>query len=262
MDPTLPVSPASVSANRAPGWPRAPRALDAGRAAAWWGEGWRVFTAAPALWIGLVLVLLIAMVLMGFVPFLGNIAQALLWPVFTGGLLLGCHALAQGRRLEFEHLFAGFKERLVPLLILGLVAFAVGAVIAILMVTLVFGAIGMTGIAGLLSGDPMAMMNTALAGMGIAALIAIPVVLGAYALFMMAWWFATPLVVLNGADPVAALKASFDASWKNLGALMIAGLIFIGLAIVASIPFGLGWLVLAPVAIGASYASWREVFGE
>ena len=77
-----------------------------------------------------------------------------------------------------------------------------------------------------------------------------------------AWWFAVPLVALNGAKPLDALKASFAASWANVGALLVYGLIFLVLAILASIPMGLGWLVLAPVAMGASFASWREVFGD
>jgi uncharacterized membrane protein len=81
-------------------------------------------------------------------------------------------------------------------------------------------------------------------------------------MFLMAWWFASPLVALDGAAPLDSLRASFVASWKNPGALTIFGLIYLVLALVASIPFGLGWLVLGPVAIGANYASWREVFGE
>jgi hypothetical protein len=40
----------------------------------------------------------------------------------------------------------------------------------------------------------------------------------------------------------------------------VYGLIFMGLAIVASIPFLLGWLVLGPVIAGSWYASWRETF--
>ena len=90
----------------------------------------------------------------------------------------------------------------------------------------------------------------------------IPGALLAFALFLMAWWFAVPLVALNGAKPLDALKASFAASWANVGALLVYGLIFLVLAILASIPMGLGWLVLAPVATGASFASWREVFGD
>ena len=58
------------------------------------------------------------------------------------------------------------------------------------------------------------------------------------------------------------MKASFGASMRNFGAIIVALLIFLVLAVLASIPFGLGWLVLGPVAIGTYYASWREVFGE
>lgn len=267
MDPTEPAPAALTSAQPAPAtgqptWPRAPRSLAASRGAAWWGEGWRIFLAAPALWIGLMLVLMIAMVAMGMVVLIGNLAQALLWPVFTGGLLLGCHALAQGRPLQFQHLFAGFSDRLGALLILGLVALAVSAIVTGVMITMALGAIGFTGAIALISGDPVSTLQAAIAGASLAALITILIALGAYALFLMAWWFATPLVLLNRAEPLDALKASFDASWKNLGALTISGLIFLGLAILASIPFGLGWLVLAPVAVGAGYASWREVFGD
>ena len=68
------------------------------------------------------------------------------------------------------------------------------------------------------------------------------------------------LVVLNGEEPIAALQKSFRGCWTNLGAMAVYGLIFIGLAIVASIPFGLGWLVLGPVMAGSWYASWRETF--
>ena len=268
MDPQLPpAAPTEAPPVRpvAPiaGPPRNPRSLDAGRGAAWWGEGWRVFAAAPLAWVGITVALVIIMIALGFVPILGNVAQALLWPVFFGGLLVGCHALAQGRPLEFGHLFAGFSEgRATPLLILGAIAFAVGAVIAIVIMMLVFGAAGFSGMAGFMTGDPSTMIGSAMAGMGVAAVIAVPVAIAIYGLFLLAYWFAPALVVLNRAEPIAAMKASWDASWKNIGALAVCGLIFIGLAIVASIPFGLGWLVLAPVAVGAGYASWREVFGE
>jgi hypothetical protein len=267
MDPEVPPAPAAPAASRpvspAPGWPRAPRTLEASRGAAWWSEGWRIFAAAPLLWVGLTIVLVLIMIALNFVPFLGTIAQTLLWPVLFGGLMIGCHAMAQGRPLEFRHLFAGFEGgRLGPLLILGAIAFAVGAVIAVAIMILLFGAIGFSGIVGLVSGDPYAAMTSAMAGMGIGTLLAIPIVIGLYGLFLLAYWFAPGLIVLNRAEPVAAMKASWDASWKNIGALFFCGLVFIGLAIVASIPFGLGWLVLVPVSVGAGYASWREVFGE
>jgi hypothetical protein len=267
MDPQVPPAPVDPALQpavpRTPAWPRAPRSLEPSRGAAWWSEGWRIFAAAPLLWVGLTIVLVVIMLALGFVPVLGTIVQTLLWPVLFGGLLLGCHAMAQGRPLEFRHLFAGFEGgRLRPLLILGAIAFAVGAVIAVAIMILLFGAIGFSGIVGLLSGDTYTGMMSAMAGMGIGTFVAIPIVIALYGLFLLAYWFAPALVVLNRADPIAAMKASWDASWKNIGALFFCGLIFIGLAIVASIPVALGWLILMPMSVGAGYASWREVFGE
>ena len=252
-----------VRTSAAPGWPRTPRQLAAGRGAAWWSEGWRVFTAAPLLWVGMVVVLFVIAIVLNFVPLVGALVQGVLWPVFFGGLLLGCHALVQGRPLEFAHLFAGFGEgRTVPLVIVGVIALIASLVLAAVVGMLVFGAAGMSGMAGLVSGDPDVAMGSAMAGLGAAAIFAVPIAIVGWVLFMMAWWFAPALVALNRADAIEAIKASFAASWKNIGALVVFLLILLGLAIVASIPFGLGWLVLAPVATGAMFASWREVFGE
>jgi uncharacterized membrane protein len=139
---------------------------------------------------------------------------------------------------------------------------AFGVVVALVIGVLMFGAAGTALMTGAMSGSPDAWVGTAMAGMGAAAFIGALVGLVAAVLFFMAWWFAPALVTLNGAPPIDALQASFRASAANIGAQLVFGLIFIGLAIVASIPFGLGWLVLGPMAIGASYASWREVYGD
>ena len=245
------------------GWPRAPRQLAAGRGAAWWSEGWRIFKASPVLWIGVIVVMMLVMFVLNVVPFLGGIAAMILWPVFGGGLMLGCHALAQGRPLAFEHLFAAFKDgRAAPLVILGLIGLAAGTLLVLVTTMFGFGVAGLAGASFYAFSDPTTAMGNAWAGAGIATLLIVVLLLIGSTLFWMAWFFATPLIVLNRASPVDALKASFDASFRNLGALAVFGLVFMGLAIVASIPFALGWLVLGPVAVGASYAAWREVFGD
>jgi uncharacterized membrane protein len=89
-------------------------------------------------------------------------------------------------------------------------------------------------------------------------LIAVSVAL----LVAMAYWFAPALVVLNGEAPIAALRKSFAASMHNIGAFLLYGIIYIGLAIVASIPMGLGWLVLGPMVVGSCYAGWRTIFSR
>jgi hypothetical protein len=268
MDPRIEnVAPNTVPAMRSdaamPTWPRAPRSLSAGRGAAWWSEGWRVFTAAPLLWIGMLVVLVVIMFALNFIPIIGQIAGVLLWPVWYGGLMLGCHALATGRPLAFSHLFAGFGEgRAMPLILLGLIYAVVSFVLFAIVMFIALGSLGFAGLAAMFTGDPTAMSNAMAAGMGTATIFAVLVGIVFGALFVMGWWFAPPLVALNRADALSAVSASFGASMRNLGALVVAFLIFLVLAVLASIPFGLGWLVLGPVAIGAYYASWREVFGE
>jgi uncharacterized membrane protein len=265
MEPTTPPPPLATppAAAQSAQWPREPRRLAAGRGLSWWGEGWRIFTAAPLPWLVILVMIIVINVVLSLIPLLGSLAATVLGPVFAGGLLLGCHALARGQPLEFTHLFQAFQsDRLTPLAILGLIVLAFGIVVALVIGVLMFGAAGTALVTGAMSGSSDMGLATAMAGMGAAALVGGLVGLVAGVLFFMAWWFAPALVTLNGAPPIDALQASFRASVANLGAQLVFGLVFIGLAIVASIPFGLGWLVLGPVMIGASYASWREVFGD
>ena len=52
------------------------------------------------------------------VPFAG-LLLALLTPVFLGGLMIGCQALAKGEELEISHFFAGFRNSTLNLVTLG-----------------------------------------------------------------------------------------------------------------------------------------------
>lgn len=254
---TPPSSPAPAAVPQ-----REPRLLAASRGAAWWSEGWRVFTAAPGLWIGMWIVFVILAIVVGIVPVLGQIALLFLW-AFVGGLLVGCHALARGEPLRFGHLFAGFQEgRLGPLVVLALINLLCGIALAIVLGAAMMALVGASGIAPFLSGDPTQMGVALLAGVGISLLVVVPLAIVLSAVIAMAFWFAPPLVALNREAPFAAVGKSLRGAWSNVGALMLYGLIYIGLAIVASIPFGLGWLVLGPVFVGSLYASWREVFGD
>jgi uncharacterized membrane protein len=256
--PQAPHVPASVPVAGAP----APRRLSAGYGASWWNEGWSVFAAAPGVWIGIVLVVLVLMVLLMFIPFLGNLVQTLLLPVLAGGVMLGCHALARGEPLRLSHLFDGFTAgRFGPLVIIGLVMLAASIVLSILVVGLLFALLGFSGIASLAALADSNSMNLALlASLGTSVLVVMLVAAIGAVPIAMAYWFAPALVVLNGEEPVAAMRKSFAACWRNLGAMTLYGLIYIVLAIVASLPLMLGWLVLAPVIAGTCYAGWRTIF--
>ena len=76
----------------------------------------------------------------------------------------------------------------------------------------------------------------------------------------MAFCFAPALIVFNRLPAAAALQASFQACLKNIGALLVAGAILLGLVFVALLPVGLGVLIFAPVLAGSVYAAYRDIF--
>ena len=85
--------------------------LAAGEGAAWWGESWRIFCAAPAAWIGIFVVFVVISIALVLVPIVGSLVHTVLTPVFAGGVMLGCHALARGEPLRIGHLFEGIPGR-------------------------------------------------------------------------------------------------------------------------------------------------------
>ena len=242
----------------------APRRLPAAEGVAWWGESWRIFCAAPWAWLGIFVVFVLLSIGLMLIPLVGSLAHTVLTPVFAGGVMLGCHALARGRPLTIAHLFDGFQGgRFAPLVTLGLVWLAILFVIAIVMVAVVFLTLGASGLAALMDMGTTSTIDYAmLAHAGLAILVVALVAVAVALLVAMAYWFAPALIVLNGEPPMAALQKSFAASWQNFGAFLLYGLIYIGLALLASIPMMLGWLVLGPMLVGSCYAGWRTIFGR
>jgi len=56
------------------------------------------------------------------------------------------------------------------------------------------------------------------------------------------------------------LSLSIAATLKNVVPFLVFGVIYIVASIVASIPFGLGWIVLLPLSLLTAYVSYRDVF--
>ena len=226
------------------------RAVDAGRGSAWIGEGFEIFKKAPGMWVAITLIFFIGVLVVSAVPVLGGLAVNLLMPVFTAGLLLGCRKVEEGEPLEVGQLFEGFKENVGQLVLVGLI-YMVGIVV-IVGVVFVIGGAGMFGMAfGGRAGGAAAV------GMF---LIALLIGMALMVPLAMAVWYAPALVVFHQQDAVAAVKQSFFACLKNIVPFLIWGVIVFVLAIVASIPAGLGWLVLWPVMIGSLYVSYKEIF--
>lgn len=233
---------------------------DAGRGWGWLVEGWQLFARAPGIWIVILLIYLGISVVLSLIPFVGGLAYMLLSPVLAGGMLYGAAALARGETLEIGHVFRGFQdqERMGPLVLLGLIGVA-GYVLMILVVVVFVGGGMMMGAMMDSTGAvvPPGAMGGLFAGAG---LIVLLVILTILALMTMALFYGIPLVMLAGQNAWPAVQDSVAACWVNILPLLVFGLIYLVLAIVAAIPFGLGFLILGPVTVCAIYASYREVF--
>ncbi len=221
----------------------------------WIADGWGLFTKNAAAWIIVGVIFLVAVFILNLVPFIGSLATALLAPVFVGGLMVAAQRSAQGDSVELKDMFAGFqdKEKLQPLLLLGVVAIVVSIIMFLIIMTLVGGAMTAMYMGG--GGE------AASPAMGFGMLFSMFLVLVLEILAAMLFFFATPLVALAGVAPFEAVKKSFSACLLNIVPYLFFGVIVIVLAFFAIIPLALGLIVLLPVVFCAEYCAYRDVFG-
>ncbi len=231
-----------------------PYARAAGRGLDWFREAWGMFAQSPGLWIAIYLVLIGIQMVSGFIPIIGTIAQSLLFPVFGAGLILGCDALRRGEPLRFDHLFAGFSRNTGQLVLLGVIYLAAILVVAVIAFVPTIGLIG--GMAVMGAGDPDALVDS----------VGLPLLIGFLLWFalllpvMMAMWFAPALVVMNDVQALDAMKLSFSGCLRNIVPFLVYGLVGFLLAILATLPILLGWLVLMPVIGVSIYTSYRDIY--
>ncbi|MEO8297843.1 MAG: BPSS1780 family membrane protein [Burkholderiales bacterium] len=231
------------------------RSVDAGRGLSWWSEAWALFMRNPGMWVVLGLILLVAFIALSLVPFLGTLAAGLLMPVFAASWMQAARKAEAGGTLVVNDLFTGFQDQAAPLMVLGAVLMAVTFVIGI-----VAAALGVGSMMGLVMGGAHNSLGTMFAAMG-TGMLALLVLLVLGALAGMALWFAPALVVFQRMAPVDALKASFAACLKNVVPFLLWSVLYLVASVIASIPFGLGWVVLVPVLLLSVYTSYNDVFG-
>lgn len=231
------------------------RSVAAERGLGWWTDAWALFMRGALMWVALGLIMFVGLMVVGMVPVLGAVAISLAMPVLAGGWMLAARKVHDGGQPEVADLFAGFQsDRIGPLLVLGALLLA-----AMVVIGLVAGLLGAGAVFGLAMGGARHSMGGMMAGLG-AGFFALALAFVCGAVVTMAWWFAPALVVLRKTPPVQALQLSIAASLKNVLPFLVFGLIGIVATIVASIPFGLGWIVLLPVSMLAAFVSYREVF--
>lgn len=200
------------------------------------------------------------------VPLLGGLVLLLLGPALYGGIMFAAREQEAGRSAELPMLFQAFREegKVGRMLMLCLPGVAAAVLISVLAGLLVGGALFGAGVAGV-SGSDGAALGVGL-GLGVLVLGLVALALGLVAFALT--FFATPRVMLEGADPVPAMKDSLQACLANLGAVLIYAVVLLVGALVLLLL--LSWIpllgpllltaVIAPVTSVAAFVAWRQVY--
>ncbi len=231
------------------------KSVDVGQALSWFSCGWQVFMKNPGMWIVMVVIYLVLAIVLSLIPFIGALVLALISPALFGGLIYAAKEVSEGRNLDIQHLFQGFKDKdkMTPLLILGAIALAMAVVVMLVSMVIIGGsAMGMMAAGG---GRGASM------GFGFGMMFGFVVILVLEIVIAMALVYATPLVMLKGTPPIDAIKSSFNSCIKNFVPMLIFGIIYGVVAVIATLPFLLGWIVFGPVSIGIIYCSYKSIYG-
>lgn len=224
----------------------------AGNGLQWIKCGWELFKPYVGLWIIITIAVTLLVIFLSLLPLLGGILSSLISPLIAAGMLNGAANIRSGDSLDANQILEPIKsDRRNALLTLGAVQLAVTILAGLVMLSFINPAV----LEAMRTGGSS--VNNPLGGLPITGVL-ISMLL--WLLFLMAMLYAPALVWFDGVKPVEALRESFRASWQNMLPLSLYGAIMLVLAILAAIPFGLGYLILSPVAVCSLYCSYRDIF--
>ena len=226
-----------------------PQKVSASRGLKWIGDGFRFFGRNPGVWIGITIVYLLILMVSSFVPFATNILQ----PMLVGGLMIGVHGQDNGEELEVKHLFDGFDKFAGQLATLGALILGLMIIFFIAMMILVFIGVAIAAATEQSGNVSPVVIITML-------VIGIPVMFAVSLVFMSVSWFGPPLIVLHELSVGEAFKMSLLGLKRNLLPIFVFTFFMMLLFMLSVFTLYLGLLVVIPVLMAASYASWKDVF--
>jgi len=254
--------------------------VPAGRGWDWWRRGFAIFRVAPWMWALIVLVLggmfLVVGVVAGalsmailrspagvfLVVGLAIIVMNIVYPIFTGGLMLAARAADEGDKPTVGHVFAGFSQAGGALAAVGVLLLVGYIVIAVIQFVL-FG----VGFPKPMAGNPATMVQQSVLASLVSLALSIPLVMG--------FWFASSLVVFNGLPAIDAIRSSFLGCLKNIVPFLIYGLVGLGvglglfllLGVLTFATYGVAGILMiplmfsiVPIILGSIYAAYRDIY--
>ena len=227
--------------------------VPASRGAAWLMQAFALYRAKPFAWIGMCAGWMVITFGLLIIPFVGGVIANFLQPAFFASFAIAAFRQAAGEPLAMGDLFLGFRRNLRALVNLG--AILLIAEIAI------FALMALLGLPMFPPTDkPFTVAEYVEAIKGrewvlVVGFLLTVVVKGAV-------WFAPPLIAFHDMSTVHAIRWSVYAALSNLGAMMVYGLVLLGLFLLGFIPWALGLVVVIPLMVISTFFGYREIFEE
>jgi len=228
----------------------------------WLKHGYRLIMRSPLQAFSLAMVFALGIFMAMLIPLAGVFLAMLIMPLLMAGYMRVCRSLEYHERVEFQHIFAGFKNRGVQLVSLGGML-----LLGITIISLVTSALGGPALNAILTAyqahhDTNALVEALFApGSGVQSSLMVGFAL--LLVLMLAMQFAPMLVFFDQQTPLQALKASIQASIRNIIPFSVYTLIMQLIAFALSaIPMGLGWIIMLPLGLTSMYVSYRDIFSE
>ncbi len=210
--------------------------------------------------VGTTLLVYLAMMACGVVPFLGGIIQLILQGPLMAGLYWYHLKLVRGEEATVKDGFAGFGPRFVPTMLTQIVSgILVGVCLIPLIVVVVILVLGLGGVH---SGADFRQMLTTRMPMVIGAAALLVVSMAAMMYLTVCWMFALILAMDRGLNFWPAMTVSRKVVsrqwWRMFGLVMVAGLVGASGVILC----GIGALATFPMVFSAVMVAYDDLFGE
>jgi hypothetical protein len=234
----------------------------------WIRQGFELFRKQAGGLFMLFLGYMLMVILLGFIPLLGQFLPVALMPVFTAIFMQACVQIDQGKRISPMLLAEGFRHPKVGTLVGLGVLYILVAAIALGVSTLADDGVFLKLVTGRLQPDAKEVMESNAGGaMLLAMLLYLPA--------MMAFWFAAPLIAWQRMGLLKSLFYSFFAVLRAMRAFLLFLFSWFGIALLCTqlvfLIFGRSsigislltplWMVLTIIVQCSLYASYRQIFG-
>ena len=234
---------------------REPTRHSIGQGWIWVRTGFDIFNKGMGASVAMIVLWFVVGIVLDQLPAGGLISQ-LLYMVWGAGWVAVARRGFGGQPLQFADFFAGFRHRLTPLMLGGLM------VLALFMMILMICAfmLHLWGLTGLLSQDPETLTLTPEQARGflLCALLGLALLVPV----LMAITFAPALIFFHGVGVWQAARLSFRGCLRNMWPFLWWGLLGAVLIFFGALLMLVGLLVVLPAINYSIYAAYHDIYLE